>query len=351
MATVKGNGSFYKRKVGKYEYFVAEKTIGSETYTAYSSKSYKEANVKLLKKLPIQKAEDIKLKDFLIQWLEFKKDKVKIRTWQTYQYHVERVVQEIGDMKIGKITTLDLENMYSDFGVSAKTIKNIHLTLHAALDYAKKHDILQVNVSDNCELPKVYHKEMNILSTEEIKFLLKVAEGTRIYLPIYVVLHTGMRQGEVLALRGKNILDNAISVTRNMVMVRKDEDVKQHVEFGPPKNGTSRIVSVKPEVIEKLKALNKKPTQLLFPSEAYTPWQTRNFNRLWFSIRKKAGLEHIRFHDLRHTHISYLLANGADIVQVAARVGHKDPSITAKIYAHVIKGRQTNILDFLPEPL
>jgi integrase len=353
----KGEGYKGMKTIGKYEYFYVEKTIGETKFTGYSTTSYKDATKKMNQNIANAPTGDIVyLREFFSKWLEYKKSRIKIRTWENYDMDVRNhLLDGVGNLKIHSIKTKDLNAFYdkkTKEGCSAFLVNKLHVMLYNIFEYAKRNEIISNNPASNCELPKIIKKEMNIMSQEEMNRLLECAKGTRMYLPIRLVLATGIRRNELLALQGKDIEDGVITIARAVVSVRKQGKTKGYIKFGSTKNNKTRTITLPKSITDSLKELGKSRDELLFPSRVGKIWYPESLERSFDDVRTKADLKHIRFHDLRHTHISHMIANGADIADVSRRAGHSSLTVTMNTYTHAIQSRESRnaevVLSFLP---
>jgi len=354
----KGEGTQYKTTINKKMYFAVEKTIDGKKHTAYSRKSYKEAADKLKAKLQNTSNESKLTVEYLFkEWLAFKLNKVKTRTYENYAMYVKnRIVPSLGEILLTKLTTHDLEEFYDDLvndNVNPMTVQGLHGYIYNAIEYGIKREWLTNNVAQRCELPKGKPPNIYVLSEDEIKTLLESAQGTRMYLPILLTLASGVRKGELLGLMGKDVGSNSITISRSLGPIRRNGDVKSRLELGSTKNEAIRTIPLPTEIIEQLPKVDK--NEMLFPSANGHLWFPSSFSVEFKAIKLKANLGDVRFHDLRHTHASHMLANGVDIVTVAQRLGHKNIRTTLNTYAHVIQKAQleaaNKIATFLPYTL
>ena len=207
--------------------------------------------------------------------------------------------------------------------------------LNMCLDRAVKERLILFNPCDDCILPKDERPEMKTLKPEDISKYLEEAKRRNVLPMFFLELCTGLRKGELIALLWSdlNMEDKTISVTKQAS--RKKGGGSRVTK---PKTATSvRTESIPQEAIDLLiEEHNKHPDNpYMFPSpatgEMYYPDAV---SRLHTKIMKCAGLEHIRFHDLRHTFATTALQNGVDIRTVSSMLGHADPGFTLRTYTH-----------------
>jgi len=202
--------------------------------------------------------------------------------------------------------------------------------------------MLSQNVCQYVDLPRQQKKEMHALSESEAEHFLEVARGDRCYVLFALMLGTGLRPGEALALMWKDF----IPTTGTLMVQRALETVRGKARFKPPKNEKSRRSIKLPDDLVKLllehQALLPFESELMFPSLNNTPLNERNVVLRHFKpMLKAADLPHkVRFYDLRHTHATLLLKAGVHIKIVSERLGHSSISLTADTYSHVLPGMQ-----------
>jgi len=234
-------------------------------------------------------------------------------------------------------------------GVSARTIGHAHRILKKALGEALKNDLITKNAAASQRAPKVESEEMVILTNEQVRALLPALAGRTIYAPAVIALFTGLRRGELLALRWSNVdLDSKVARIREAL----EETKKLGIRSKPPKtkNGV-RDVTLPDLVVEVLRenrrqqleqrlalGLGKLPDDaLVFPGPNGGPQSPRNLSTDWAVEADRLGLEAVTFHALRHTHASQLIDAGVDIVTISRRLGHATPNVTLAIYAHLFR--------------
>ncbi len=189
--------------------------------------------------------------------------------------------------------------------------------------------------------------------------VLRTAKGTRVYGPIYLALSTGLRKGEILALKWKDIDGDHLTVNGTV------EQAAGHVAIKKPKTKSSRRPITLPqravEELRKHRAAQNKERLLLgsgyqnngfvFPKVDGQIWAPTSFDGQYTRTVKKAGIGQVRFHWLRHTHASQLLKKGENIKVVSDRLGHAKIGITLDTYGHLLKGMQEGAAKTINEVL
>jgi integrase len=198
------------------------------------------------------------------------------------------------------------------------------------------------------KLPKVDRRPFTVLTAEQSTRLLEGITHTRVYWPVLIALSTGMRRGEILALRWRNVdLDRTL-----VTIVESLEQVggrREGIRFKLPKSGKARAVTLPSFAVEELRHLKRKQAEellklgirqsddtLLCPRADGEPMSPASLTReFWRLVGRLKGIPRIRFHDLRHTHATELLRAGVQPKVVQERLGHSSISITMDVYSHV----------------
>jgi len=234
----------------------------------------------------------------------------------------------------------------------------MHWVLRHALTHAVKWGMLTKNPVDLVDAPKPLRKDPNVVDESGMLRHLEAARGGHLYLPMLMAAATGMRRGEILALRWQDVelvRDPVTREYRGIITVRRSlEQTSAGLNFKLPKTERSaRKITIPAILGEALVAHKGKQAQLrLLMGAAYQdhdlvvaredgmPRSPRNFSHAFYEFVRKKGLPVIRFHDLRHSHASILLKAGESVNVVADRLGHTDPGMTLRIYGHVLPGMQ-----------
>jgi integrase len=274
---------------------------------------------------------------------------ISARTAQRYRQLVEhQIAPHLGAKPLQKLTRLDVEEWHTTLrhgGLASRTIGHAHRMLSKALGDAERDGAVVKNVCKLQKAPRVTESEMVIV--QDVAGLGDKLRGERLHAPAMVALFTGMRLGEVLALRW-----NRVDLEGKVIMVREAlEPTKAHgVRFKAPKSKAGRRDITLPDtlvdalrehrrvVLElqmKLGAGRLPDDALLFSNLEGMPLQPSNVSSDWGDLAERIGAPGVTFHGLRHTHASQLIASGVDIVTISKRLGHAKPSVTLAIYAHM----------------
>ena len=235
-------------------------------------------------------------------------------------------------------------------GRSPRTVQYTHTVLRRALGRALKWGLVARNVATLVDRPRSVRQEMQSLSPEQARVFLQAAEGDRLEALYSVAIAVGLRQGEALGLRWDDVDLDAGKLRVRVALQR----VNGKLQLVGPKTAKSRRTIALPQTA--VIALRKHRTRqleerlragehwqemgLVFPSTIGTPHDARNVVRAFQKLLEQAGLPHMRFHDLRHTCASLLLAQGVHPRVVMEILGHSQISLTMDTYSHVIPSLQ-----------
>ncbi|MEX0750245.1 MAG: site-specific integrase, partial [Dehalococcoidia bacterium] len=297
---------------------------------------------------------------FMQRWLNASKPSLRVRTWDRYEQLVRlHVTPEIGKVQLTNLTPLHLQRLYSkkiEERLSSTTVHHLHAMLHRALKQAVRWNLVQRNVADFVDAPRVGHYEITTLSARQASALLAAAEGSRLEALYVMALTTGMRQGELLGLRWKDVdLDRASIQIRGTMQATKDG-----LRFAETKTRGSRRHVLLPartvEAIRRHRVAQKEErlrigaawedNELVFANEVGKPIAAGNLLKRSFEpLLKNAGLPRMRFHDLRHSAATLLLEQGIHAKIVQEMLGHTRISTTLDLYSHVTPTMQRQAAD------
>jgi len=359
-----GEGNIRKRKDGRWEgrYTAGyDPSTGKRIIKNVLGKTQAEVKEKLaqamesIKDLGVTRMDEYTVESWLTNWYTlYAKPNVRVSTAEYYRRSIElHVNPRIGNIKLNKLTGRDLQKLYQDLrengrlreaqkekspGLSASTVRGIHLMLHNALDRAVKERLIQRNPTEDCTAPKLEKKEMKILSAEDMKAYLDEAARRNVLPMFYLELVSGLRKGELVALLWSdlNVENQTINVSKQAT-----RDKNGNIVITRPKTETSvREVSIPKRAVELLQQEHRKhpDNPYMFPStrtgEMYYPDSIITLHK---RILRSAGLSYINFHSLRHTFATTALQNGVDVKTVSSMLGHYDAGRT---YTHATRQKQ-----------
>lgn len=301
--------------------------------------------------------------DYILRWLASKKINVKAKSYATYKFSCEKhLIPTLGHLKIQKITTSILNDYFTvkaSCGLALSSLAQHRAILSSVMTLALSEGVIGTNpVTLVSSIPKTRSNQV-VLSDEQMKKLLTVARTYKsvrkgmglhcIYHILLLALATGMRRGELLALKWRdiNFENNRVSIVDNLVEI----EGKQVLDTPKSANGI-RTFSVEPKVLQLLKTeLWTTAEGLVFQKGTgeYIPFS--NLTSAYKGCLKLAGIPpEVRLHDLRHTHVTHLLANHYDIKLVSQRIGD-DPKTVMNTYAHVMPHKDKEASEFMGSKL
>ena len=301
------------------------------------------------------------LASFFERWLEHVRTQVSRRTFERYSELARKnITPLLGNTPLSKLQPVSISRAYAKAlsvgrrdgrgGLSPRTVHHMHRILRQALQQALRWQILPRNPADMVKPPRVERTKSSTLSAEQAAQLLSALAHSRIYWPTMIALATGMRRGEILALRWENVdLDRG-----SVQVVETIEETKAGLRFKPPKGGKTRAITLPAFAVAELRCLKREQAEQLLrlgvrqtaatlvcgraDGEIHAPLAvTYEFARF---IRQLKDLPQVRFHDLRHSHATQLLASGVHPKIAQERLGHSSISVTLDLYSHAVGSLQ-----------
>lgn len=290
---------------------------------------------------------------YLKRWLAGHRGQVRASTWLARQGHIKNYIDPaIGRIAMRKLTPSDVERMTTDMvgrGLSPRTATHARTTLRLALRDAERDALVTRNAAALARPPKVGRPEMQVLDAEQTRRLLAFSQDDRWHTLWQVLVGSGLRIGEALGLTWNDIDFDQATVT-----VRRSLAKTGPGEWGLTEPKTSRSRRTVPIPATTVRALRQaKDRQDAERSVAGRDWQehpegqpvfvdevgqrfkpTKTNHQLNLALRR-AGLPHIRLHDLRHGYASALLTEGVPLLTVSRLLGHSSIVITSDTYAHI----------------
>jgi integrase len=367
-----GEGSVYRTKTGLWRgsYWVATSKGLKRRYV--SGKSRQECSQKLTKAMAdrdgglIFDAGTLTVGDYLERWLKDVEETVRRSTFEGYEYAVRpHIAPALGHIKLKDLTPAHLRSFYRDrleSGRAPATVHKLHVVLHKALKAAVADGLIPRNVAAELKLPRITREEIDPLTEKQARLFLEAGRGDRLEALYVLALNTGMRQGELLALKWDDV-----DLERGALRVRRTlTHANKAFVLGEPKTKNSRRtirltthavdalrahLSHQFQEIEEMGSLYQ-PGGLIFATKTGTIINPSNLrNRSFKPLLKRAGLPTIRFHDLRHTCATLLLGRDVNAKVVSEMLGHSSISITLDIYSHLLPDMQEKAANALEEAL
>ena len=300
---------------------------------------------------------DMLFADYLLEWLEIAKGRLAVATYSSYAAMIKKPVGPYfrqRNLTLRELEARHLQMFYSEMlrKVKPNTVIHYHAIIHSALKYAVKTDMLVQNVADKVDRPKKNSFQPVFLSAEEMQKMFEALRGTKLELPVLVAAFYGFRRGEVLGLKWDAIdfERGTISVIRTVTTITldgKQTEIEQQSAKTKSSLRTLPLVGRFKEYFAEVKAAQELNKQVcgncynyeydgfVFVDELGERMRVEYLTNAFPKFLESHGLRRMRFHDLRHSCASLLLANGVPLKHIQEWLGHSDFTTTANIYAHL----------------
>ncbi|SDZ12407.1 site-specific integrase [Thermoactinomyces sp. DSM 45892] len=303
--------------------------------------------------------------DYLQVWLrDYAKVNTAPLTYEGYEYIVTSHIlpTPLAEIPLNDLKPLDIQGYYSrklengkkdgSGGLSAKSVYSHHRLLHEALEHAVRWQMIDSNPMKSVIPPRPKRKHFDVLTREQIHFLLQEAKKSKFYYPIYFAIHTGMRRGEILGLKWQDVdlTNQVVSVRRSVQRVNGQGIIFKDTTKN---DGSRRTVAISSSVIETLRTIEAKQSRhkqsygihyqdygLVFANDNGSPFDPDGLSRGFRRLVKNLEIPHIRFHDLRHSHATLLIQQGEHPKVISERLGHSTITVTMDTYSHVMPHMQ-----------
>ncbi len=302
------------------------------------------------------------VREYFTRWLAHEKANVSPKTHQRYEeLLLKNIAPVIGAVTLNKLTAARIDGCWAHLlesgrrdgkgGLSPRTVHHCRRVMLTAMDQALKWDLLKKNPVALTRPPKVEKVSMDAYTAAQTAVLIDELRHTRVFIPALLAALCGLRRGEILALRWRDVdLENGSLSIRESA-----EEVGKDVRYKETKSGKARTVALGSTVREELKshkiAQAEEQLKLGIRPDANSfvvaqidsrPLKPTSLTHEWVRLVAKTSLPRIRFHDLRHSHATQLLAAGVHPKIASERLGHSTIGITLDLYSHVMPGMQAN---------
>jgi integrase len=303
--------------------------------------------------------------EYITNWLDNKQD-ISVETRYTNNGHLKNhIIPEMGHIPLQKINVIHIENFIKTLqkkDIADGTVKKIFNLVQTSFKAAMKKELISKNpfdLLDKGSKPRNSKPKIEYWTTEEVKdFFSKLEHRQKIL--FILAIYTGMRRGEMLGLRWKDI-DFETSQIRISQTLKHLQGIKEGVKT----DSGYRSITVSPFVIAELKKHRAMILQeqlaanegeyydqnLVICQKNGNPVSSSNFHKFWMGILDKTGMRKIRFHDLRHTCASLLFSAGVHPKVVQEQLGHSSIKITLDIYSHMMPNMQADAAKALEKML
>lgn len=349
-----------RRKDGRYETRAVLNTPTGRHRMSFYGATAKEANDKKIAALADQNRgvmfadpKGLTVAEYLTRWLsDTARYQVSEGTFERYERTCRNHLLPFFErLRLRDLTPAHVRAFKArkiEEGLNPNTVGVMQGVLSVALNQALDDGLIPSNPAARVKKAAATGESpMRALSSEEASRLISTAEGTRDEALITLALRTGMRQGELAALRWEDL--DLSDVERGTVTVRRSADTRARTRISTTKTGEERRVGIGTRTVAALKAHKKRQLEermaaslwadpgLVFPN---TKGKIRRRDSVMRSLRRllaEAGLPaKVRFHDLRHTAATLAIKQGIPIPTVSKMLGHSDPAMTLRRYAHVL---------------
>jgi integrase len=311
--------------------------------------------------------ENMIVSEYMTRWLEDSaKGDLAPRTYHNYRLQIRKHISPtIDKLKLSKLTAAHVQSLYAAKlreGLNPSSVRYIHAVLHRGLEQAIRFSLIPFNPAARVDPPKVRQEEITPLDSEQARVFLEAARGDKFEALYVLSLTMGLRMGEALGLKWSDIDLEAktLRVNRQLQRIRDGGGLV----FSEPKNVSRRTVDLPQRAVVALRSHRKRQLEdelrahayenpgLVFVTGKGTPLDAQNIvNRHFKPLLKRAGLPSIRWHDLRHTYATLLLARGTHPTFVQKSLGHASVQLTLDRYSHWMPSMGRNTADGMDEAL
>lgn len=296
--------------------------------------------------------------DWLMQWLEnYIRPSVKQRTYERYKLIIERHIKDkIGGMNLNDLSPFVLQSFITGLlqngncktgkGLSANSLNTVISVMQSSLNAAHVLGLAGEYTADKLKRPKLKEKPVECFTLPEQKRIERaVLSGKKDKLyGIVLCLYSGLRIGELIALGWSDI-----DLAKGVLTVSKScHDGKGGLIIDEPKTASSRrVIPLPKQLLPVLKDIKKRSDSTFVVSSGENPVSVRSYQRSFELLLKKLNIPHRGFHSLRHTFATRALECGMDVKTLSEILGHKNPSVTLKRYAHSLMEHKAAMMNRL----
>lgn len=354
-----GDGMVRKREDGRWEgrIVVGHKKNGDPIHRYVLARTQKGLAVKLHDCIEMYRDADITedlnmtLGEWLDRWInEYMIFTIRESTLDSYKAMIKNQIKPyLGDRPLSVQTTQELQKFYNSVKkkgrvkpdrlhgteLADRMVRGCHSVCRKGLKKSVKERLIRVNSAIGCKLPPKKAREMQVLTQNEIIRFLQQAKEEGCYELFLLELGTGMRRGEILALKWSdlNFKTGELHIERQVYIIKAEVIISE-----PKTKASIRTVILPPSLLKTLVAYKETVnSEWMFPSlsDNGRPRNPSSVRKRLQLILERAGCKKVRFHDLRHTFATMVLEHGMDVKTLSATIGHVSSATTLDIYSHI----------------
>ncbi|MBT2606505.1 site-specific integrase [Bacillus sp. ISL-53] len=301
---------------------------------------------------------------YMEEWFQERKNTLQKTTFEIHSIYYRNFIKpKLGQLKVQQIAPIQIQKFINELVnktcYSEHTIHLIFRIVSASLKKAKVLKLIKHNPADGITLPKIKKREMSIWSLKQVnQFIsesININRLTRCYIGFLISIFTGMRQGEILGLRWKDV-----DFETQTIFVRQTLTQNAEIKSGAKNEASVRSIHIPSKLVDELRTHRKqiweeklllgsnyRDLDLIICTKSGNPMIPRNFRKEFYNLTEKIGLPKIRFHDLRHTHATILIQQNVNVKLISERLGHADIETTLNTYSHALPDMQKSVSDKL----
>lgn len=277
------------------------------------------------------------LGEWVVEYLQtYAKGSVKESTFKNYIIF-SKGLEKISNLNLSEIEPYTIQKFFNtEYGYRPGMGKMVYSILSMALKKADELSLIHRNPLRGVRIPKREVKKGGVYTPQEMNIILDALKKAKTKKDVYTIaliaISTGMRLGEIIALKREQISENYISVEGTTVRV-----LNQLFINTPKSKSGRRKISISKSLYEHIMSLEQHENGYIFVDKNGDLYNSNTVSRTFKSTVTKLDVPYHSFHSLRHTHATWLIDSGEfSIPQISARLGHSTPAITMQVYAHAI---------------
>ncbi|MCL2003521.1 MAG: site-specific integrase [Oscillospiraceae bacterium] len=310
---------------------------------------------------------DVLFSEYMLLWLETAAGSIERNTYESYRAIIKRYIEPHFSARKIKLQNLEPQHIQTFYngqvkkGLSPNTVIKVHANIRKALQHAVKMNMIPYNPADRVTLPKKKAYHANFYTAEQVNELLTIFKNEPIYPAVMLAAFYGLRRSEVLGLKWSHIDFKADTITVQDTVVQYDTVIDKPRIKTKASHRTLPLIPAMRGYLIRLKSRQAENQLFLGPVYIHNDYVCKRDNGVPFSpdyitgrflgVLRKNQLPHIRFHGLRHSAASMLLANGFSLKEIQEWLGHGTLATTANIYAHLRFQAKQDMADSLGKTL